>query len=163
MVTKEDIDKLVAALSEITKTLHHAAENISALTREIVAKAPAKKELPGTVKKPVKKPADAAAVVVDRFKAKTSINDTISQSEPTIAMRQPVHDIAKAIAINDRFLFIKELFEGNATLFSQTITRLNAMTSLDDAKNHLQTVLQHWDDTSESAQHFLSIVQRRYL
>jgi hypothetical protein len=142
MVTKEDINKLAATLSEVSKTLHHAAETISALGREIAAETPGK---------------------VDRFKAKTSLNDTISQPEPAIALRQPVRDIAKAITINDRMLFIRELFGGDAALFAQTISELNRMTGLDDAKSHLQSVLPHWDGAAEPAQLFLSILQRRYL
>ena len=213
MVTKEDINKLAATLSEITKTLHNVTALANGMVEDIgklrekfstqpsekekllaeieklreellkkidslkhstnaeitlssdkqeTASTPIKKDFPGTVKKPITKPSDATTLV-DQFKAKTSINDTITKSEPAIAIRQPIHDIAKAIAINDRFLFIRELFEGDSALFAQTVNKLNAMSNLEDAKEYIQTVVKNWDDTSEPAQLFLSIVQRRYL
>jgi chromosome segregation ATPase len=244
MVTKEDINKLAATLSDITKTLHNATalangaveetgklqEKISALSHEkekllaeieelqkekvqltdflqktkenldekrkeilheleeelfkkidslkyvtnndkttlhnerkeeTTVKIPTKKEFPNTVKKSLKQPSDA---IGDQFKARTSINDTIAKPESAItAVRQPIHDITKAIAINDRFLFTRELFEGNTALFTQTINKLNTMGNLEEAKKYIQTVVKDWDDTSETAQLFLSIVQRRYL
>jgi uncharacterized protein YoxC len=223
MVTKEDINKLAATFSEITKTLNNAAvlandaakklgelqEEIPVLShekekllaeieelreekaqlidslqktiaglkhathdgaglntdrkQETAPKNPVKKEFPNTVKNPAQKPSDVTTTIVDQFKAQTSINDSIAKPEPSRTVRQPVRDIAKAIAINDRFLFIRELFEGDTSLFSQTIDKLNTMSNIDEAKKYMQTIVQQWDDTTEPAQLFLSIVQRRYL
>ena len=120
------------------------------------------KEFPNPAKKTTKQPSETTTIV-DQFKAKTSINDTIAKSEPTITLRQPIRDLAKAIALNDSFLFTRELFEGNKALFIQTITKLNTMNNLEDAKKYIQTMVKNWDETSETAQNFLSIVQRRYL
>jgi chromosome segregation ATPase len=158
--TKENLDvKRKEILHELEEELF---KKIDSLKDTATKTTPIKKELPNTVKKPVKKPSDT--IIADQFKAQTSINDTITKSEPAITtIRQPIHDIAKAIAINDRFLFIRELFEGDAALFSQTINKLNTMSNLEEAKNHIQTVVKNWDEASEPAQQFLAIVQRRYL
>ena len=120
------------------------------------------KEFPNMAKKPIKQPSNAPAIV-DQFKPQTSINDTRAKSEPTITIRQPIRDLTKAIALNDRFLFTRELFEGNKALFTQAITKLNTMRNLEEAKKYIQSVIPHWDESSETAELFLSIVQRRYL
>jgi seryl-tRNA synthetase len=167
--TKENLNiKIVQELEEELfkkiDNLKHAMNSEIELNRDKKQdKTAEKKEFPNTVKKPIKKPSDTTSAIVDQFKAHTSINDTVHKSDPTIAMRHPIRDIAKAIAISDRFLFIKELFDNNAALFAQTVNELNMMNNLEDAKKHIQTVVKNWDDTSEPAQLFLSIVQRRYL
>ncbi|MDR3180842.1 MAG: hypothetical protein LBT61_02815 [Prevotellaceae bacterium] len=120
------------------------------------------KELPNTAKKPIKQLSDAPTIV-DQFKPQTSINDTRAKPEQTITIRQPIRDLTKAIALNDRFLFTRELFEGNKALYTQTINKLNTMSNLEEAKKYIQSVVQHWDESSETAELLLSIVQRRYL
>jgi hypothetical protein len=168
MVTKEDINKLAALLSEMTKTLHKATALVAGMVEEI-GKQPEKMPQEKVPQEKIpqekipKRPTGATHTVVDKFKAHASINDTITNSEPAITTRQPIHDIKKAITIIDRFQFIKELFDDDDALFSQTISRLNAMSSLEEAKNHMRTAVKNWDEASEPAQHFLAIVQRRYL
>jgi hypothetical protein len=161
--------QLIGSLQKTIDGLRHAAHDEIGLNtdskQETTPKhpVPVKKESPNTVKKPAQKPSKATTAIVDQFKAQTSINDSRAKPEPTITVRQPIRDIAKAIAINDRFLFIRELFEGDTSLFSQTVNKLNAMHNLEEAKQYMQTVAKNWDDTTEPAQLFLSIVQRRYL
>jgi hypothetical protein len=163
---QEEKVQLIDYLQKTIDSLKHAADDEAGLNtykRQETAANPAKKELPNTVKNPIKKPSDTTAAIADQFKAQTSINDTIAKPEPNLTMRQPIRDIAKAIAINDRFLFIRELFEGDTTLFAQTIDKLNMMSNIEEAKKHMQTVVKNWDTTTEPTQLFLSIVQRRYL
>jgi hypothetical protein len=164
---REEKAQLIDSLQKTIDGLRHAAQDGIGLNtdrkQEITPKNPVKKEVPNTVKKPAQKPSDATTTIVDQFKAQTSINDSISKPEPSLTVRQPIRDIAKAIAINDRFLFIRELFEGDTSLFSQTIDKLNKMSDIEEAKKYMQTVVQHWDADAEPAQLFLSIVQRRYL
>jgi hypothetical protein len=159
---QEILHELEEELFKKIDNLKHAANDENTLNSDRKQGTAVKKELPNTVKKPTKRPSDTTTIV-DQYKAQTSINDTITKPEPGITIRQPIRDIAKAIAINDRFLFIRELFENDAALYSQTINKLNTMSSLEDAKKHIQAVVKNWDETSEPAQLFLSIVQRRYL
>ena len=51
---------------------------------------------------------------------------------------KPITDLAKAIGINDKFLFIKELFGGDSDLYNQTIKHLNHFTDLNEAIIYLQ-------------------------
>jgi hypothetical protein len=100
--------------------------------------------------------------LVDQFKSKASINDKIVVHDTTASML-PVHDISKAIGINDRFLFLKELFDNDKELYTQAIKKLNTLSNIEEAKAYIKVTLKNWDKDSEPAQLFLSIVHRRYI
>jgi regulator of replication initiation timing len=102
------------------------------------------------------------AALADQFKAPTSINDSIAKPDIPL-LSSPVSDIAKAIGLNDRLMFIRELFNGDDALFAQTVKQLNAIDNLKDATAYIQTVAAHWRSDSEAVRLFLSILKRRYL
>lgn len=97
-------------------------------------------------------------------KKKSAVNEKISMrgTENDLLYSKPVDDVRKAMGINDRFLYQRELFEGNADLFNQTLDQLNRMTSFDDANNFLISNF-NWDQESEVSGLFLKIVKRRFL
>jgi hypothetical protein len=47
---------------------------------------------------------------------------------------KPVTSLTEAIGVNDRFLFMKEIFNNNKDTYSQAISRLDKVESLTDAK-----------------------------
>jgi outer membrane biosynthesis protein TonB len=73
---------------------------------------------------------------------------------------KPVTDIKAAIGLGDRFLFIKNLFNGNADEFNRCIDELNSKTSLDEAKQCLADYNLDLDD--KTVQYFLSIIERKF-
>lgn len=97
-------------------------------------------------------------------KDKLSMNDTMVKQESDLASKfqsKPIADIRAAINLGDRFLFIKELFNGNADEFNQTIDNLNTKQSMNDAKAMLKQY--NWKENNETANYFMSIVQRKYI
>lgn len=72
----------------------------------------------------------------------------------------PVDDIRKAIAIGDRFLFVRELFGGNSELMQKTLDEINGCTSFDEAEALLTKF--GWDTESQSYQLFLTPLHRRF-
>lgn len=92
-----------------------------------------------------------------------SMNESIGTKENDLASRfqsKPITDIKAAISLGDRFLFIKELFEGSADDFNNTIQTLNNQNSINDAQDFLST--KNWDIDDETVKYFLSIVQRKF-
>jgi AraC-like DNA-binding protein len=159
---QEILHELEEELFKKIDSLKHSASDGSTLNSDKKPKTSANEGHSNTVKKTDKNPLDTT--LFDQFKVQTSINDTITKPKSSIAMKQqPINDIAKAIGFNDRFLFIREFFDGDTVLFSQTVKKLDTMGSLNEAKKYIQTVVKNWDETTEPAQLFLSIVQRRYL
>ncbi len=94
-------------------------------------------------------------------KTKTSVNDMISSSEtPRGFLGKPVADLTKGLGINDRFLYQRELFNGNADLMKETLSQLNAMSNYQQAMSFLNSNFS-WDDT-EVTQSFFNYVQRKF-
>ena len=51
-----------------------------------------------------------------------------------ILKTKPITNLSKAIGINDKFLFIREIFNGNESAYIQAITKLENIKNLPDAK-----------------------------
>jgi hypothetical protein len=80
---------------------------------------------------------------------------------------QPIADLKKAIALNDRLLLTRELFAGDGKAFESAIASLNSFSNMSEAKSYL---LEHcvtrymWLDKKriEEAKKFVNLVRRRY-
>ena len=75
--------------------------------------------------------------------------------------QKKVSDLNRAISFNDKFLFIKELFKGDAQAYEDTIAKLNSFDTLDKALIYIQDN-HSWDATSEAANHLVELLQRKY-
>ena len=75
---------------------------------------------------------------------------------------KPIHNIEDAIALNDKFLFIRELFGSNADLYKNTIQTLNNATDFNSAYSHIEKNFQ-WDPENETAQKLLELIRRRHI
>ena len=127
-----------------------------------------KKEIPAPVTEetePVKHSATNSFIVPNDLKSIFTIVKARDISE-RLAM-SPIADIAKAMSINDKMLILKELFGNNASVFNESITKLNSFTSFEEAKEYL---IQHialkyeWaqEERLEKAEAFVKLVSRRY-
>ncbi|MFT3737904.1 MAG: hypothetical protein QM786_04035 [Breznakibacter sp.] len=74
---------------------------------------------------------------------------------------KPIDDIKKAIGINDRFLFQRELFSNNAGLMDQTIDEINRLSSFTDAQRFIQSNFD-WDYNVATTETFMNLVRRRF-
>lgn len=84
----------------------------------------------------------------------------------TRLQKQPIHDLRRAIGLNERFLYTNELFNGNMEAFNLAINELNHISSLEDAFRIIDLQLKpkyNWEDTSEAVAQFLDLVERRFL
>lgn len=108
-----------------------------------------------------------SAILADKYQGKRKFrNEVIAEQHQKIDMQsklqnKPITDLAKAIGINDKFLFIKELFGGNADLYNQTIKHLNQVTDLNEAIIHIQENFD-WDADNETAMAFIDLVRRKF-
>jgi hypothetical protein len=75
---------------------------------------------------------------------------------------QPLQDISSAIGINDRFLFIKELFDGNSKKYDETIKVLNTSPNFNDAFNYLNENF-NWDMDDPAVQTLLELTRRKHI
>ena len=159
-VKKEDA--VIAEVKEPEKEI--IEEEVKKKTEPEKETVTAKQEVKAA-KGPVKKSIDENARLGDVLqKDKSALNERVARkdSENEIIFTKPVKDVRKAMGINDRFFYQRELFDGNADLFNQTLDQINSMNSFDDAKNFLISNFK-WDKESDTTETFLKIVKRRFL
>ncbi|MFI5160379.1 MAG: hypothetical protein ACHQHN_03840 [Sphingobacteriales bacterium] len=78
---------------------------------------------------------------------------------------QPVSDLKQAITLNDKLLYIKDLFNGYNLAYSEAIDILNRFSTFEEADNFLKTnyaVKNHWDTKQATVDKFYALLERRY-
>jgi hypothetical protein len=73
---------------------------------------------------------------------------------------RPVTSIQSAISINDRFQYIRELFDGDNKKFLETVKILDSMDNIKDAVEHLRANYK-WKK-NETSLKFVNLVKRRF-
>ena len=79
--------------------------------------------------------------------------------------RKPVSDLISAIGINDKFLFLNELFGGSMEKYNKSIRSLNSFSTLLGAKTYmseLQIEFQ-WDCNSDAYKKLADLVERKFI
>lgn len=99
----------------------------------------------------------------EKFVQGKSVNDLLlEQARPDSKFsNMPVSSLQAVIGINDRFLFTRELFDGNGERFSETVKKLDAMGNLHDAATYLRENYK-WKKTETSLK-FIELVKRRFI
>lgn len=88
------------------------------------------------------------------------LGDKISADEqPTTAFNR-ITDIRKAIGLNDKFLMIKDLFDGDAQRYENTIDTLNEFDDLDECMIYIVENFS-WNPDSEGAKLLVSLIERK--
>lgn len=78
--------------------------------------------------------------------------------------RKPISDLRSAIGINEKFLFINELFKGNMQQYNKTLDEFNDFKSLQGAQTYLLElkVEYQWDEDSQAFLKLREFVERRF-
>ena len=77
----------------------------------------------------------------------------------------PIRDLRKGIGINDRFVFISELFRGDEPMYERSIKTINSFNIYPEAEYWMNRELKiklGWEDTRETVKHFYQLVKRRF-
>lgn len=80
----------------------------------------------------------------------------------TLQQLKPIKDLKKAISINDKIMFIKEIFNNNVDKYNETIEKLNNSNNLDEALEYLDKVVSI-NNENQALQQLLELVYRRYM
>ena len=105
-----------------------------------------------------------------KAKSGQSLNDKLAGAEPVSLAdklkKQPITNLASSIGINQKFLFMNDLFQGERDAFHESIAHLDKFDSYLDADNYIKNNLvakYGWDMENSSAVRFMEMVERRYL
>jgi hypothetical protein len=97
-----------------------------------------------------------------------SLNDRLKQDKTEVVevlKHEPIKDLRKAIGINDRFVFINDLFRGDEAMYERSIKTINSFHIFPEAEywiNRELIVKLGWDADSEIVRHFYQLVKRRF-
>lgn len=76
-------------------------------------------------------------------------------------LSSPITSISGSMGINDKFFFIRELFNGDAGKFRATMDSLDHASNFDEAYNYLSDNFE-WNMESADVQQLLSLVRRKF-
>jgi len=167
----------VAVAGEIAAAAGKAAVDSGSATQDIKPEIkPHAKPITTTDTTTVTAAADAAATetktarevktLSDHYKGRPTLHESLHQTfakeGETLAHAKPVKDLLAGIGINDRFTFIRELFNNDTAAFENTLKALNDASNFNDAYNYM---IQHlnWDMDSEAVQQLLDIIRRKFI
>jgi hypothetical protein len=97
-----------------------------------------------------------------------SLNDRLKENRTELMhslKETPIRDLRKGIGINDRFVFISELFRGDEPMYERSIKTINSFNIYPEAEYWMNRELKiklGWDDTKEIVKHFYQLVKRRF-
>ena len=124
----------------------------------VEANAEIKKEEPVAEKPAVEEP----LTINQRISAQLNATSRAAEHAHT----QTISDLKQAITLNDKLLYIKDLFNGYNLAYSEAIDILNRFTTFDEAEKFLQSsyaVKNNWETKQATADKFYALLRRRYL
>ena len=98
----------------------------------------------------------------------TSLNDQLREEKTELGhmlKETPLRDLKKGIGINDRFVFLNELFRGDEAMYERSLKTINGFRILPEAEYWINRELKiklGWDDNHHTTQHFYQLVRRRF-
>jgi hypothetical protein len=100
----------------------------------------------------------AGSTIADRLRAgeEKRIADKLQENKGA--------DLRITIGINDKFLFINELFEGNMRIYDDTVQKLNTCATIAQADLLLLDlkIVYNWDSESPTVKKFVELVRRKF-
>lgn len=102
------------------------------------------------------------------LEALKEINDKLKSESGEIVeflVDVPIRELKKAIGINDRYLFINELFNGDEAMFDRSLKTLDQFISLQDAESWIRRELSvkiGWKEDNPVVGQFTQLLKRRF-
>lgn len=96
--------------------------------------------------------APAKPTIADSIEAPTAIADEINNA--------PLKSLRDGIGINDKFLMIRDLFDGDADEYEQVIKQLDSMENFDDCMIYIVENFA-WNPESDGAKFIMKLLERK--
>lgn len=99
---------------------------------------------------------------------KKDLNEQFSNNTDNIIanklQKTQYNDLMKAIDINDKFLFIRELFNGNGSLFTEVINQLNQLSKLTEAIDYFEKIKANyrWKENNDAYNKLYELILKKY-
>jgi hypothetical protein len=103
-------------------------------------------------------PADHTASLNDKLKqTKMELSDSLQETA--------IKDLRKGIGVNDRFLFINELFRGDEVMYERSVKTINGFSIYPEAEYWIKRELKlklAWNDNNPVVKQFDQLIRRRF-
>lgn len=102
------------------------------------------------------------------FEYPESLNDRLKESKTELShtlTSAPIKDLRKAIGVNDRFLFINELFRGDEAMYERSIKTIQNFSIYAEAEFWIRRELKvkiGWLDSHPVVKQFDQLIKRRF-
>ena len=155
---------------ELAKSKCKSAGEVIALLKSLRDNMPVLITLPPVEKKEeskkAPKKASESAIIADKFSHLSNrFNEQLGSMKSDddisdILKTKPLTNLSEAIGVNDKFHFIREIFEGNKDAYIQAISRLDHAESLKDAR---AVIMSYTGDSNENeaVKQLLNLVKRK--
>jgi hypothetical protein len=100
--------------------------------------------------------------------ADASLNDKLKASVVEVGHKltdSPIRDLKRAIGVNDRFVFINELFRGDEVMYERSIKTINNFRIFAEAEYWIERELKvklGWEEVKPATKQFYQLVKRRF-
>ncbi|MCA5005435.1 hypothetical protein [Sphingobacterium bovistauri] len=169
--SNNDVTQVVAKKEEIVESVDDEIEQTLFVEEQEEVVVPV--TLPA---KEVELPVQQATSVVEETVARPlTINELIHQQKQagvnvtqqfqTSAAKEKVVDLKTAVSLNDKLLYIKDLFNGYSLAYSEAVELLNRFDSFAEADAFLQTnyaVKNGWADKPQTVDKFYTLLQKKF-
>ncbi len=163
-ILQVDEAEIAAELEEMKRNAA-ARNNMSLHVKPVVFEETEQEKLPTRAYQPAPVKELNEVITTDNS---PSLNDQLKQASMALGdqlTEAPVRDLRKAIGINDRFLYINELFRGDENMYERSIKTINGFSILPEAEYWIQRELKvklGWSDANETVKQFNQLVKRRF-
>ena len=164
-VTAPEEQPVVEPVEETTQPEKPAGDDYGFFFR--IEDSPTEAEIPA---EPVEKQPDEPVVIDDKlvhFVKEVPLGEKMIQEDHSLAAKfqqNPVRDLKSVIGINDKFLFVNELFGGSMEKYNKSIENLNDLKTLNGAMiylNELKIELQ-WNNSNEAYHKLSDLILRKF-
>jgi hypothetical protein len=115
-----------------------------------------------SVKPPMREiPKPDNSAVGQNYHKERSLNDSMGETKQESKLsNSPITSLRAAIGLNDRFLFIREIFNNNSEKYNAVIEHLDKMEQIQEAVEYLKANLSM--EKNETTMKFVDLLKRRF-
>ncbi|MDP3915167.1 MAG: hypothetical protein Q8R96_15675 [Bacteroidota bacterium] len=115
-----------------------------------------------SVKPPMREiPKPDNSAVGQNIRKERSLNDSMGETKQESKLsNSPITSLRAAIGLNDRFLFIREIFNNNSEKYNAVIEHLDKMEQIQEAVEYLKANLSM--EKNETTMKFVDLLKRRF-